>query len=72
MSPCSFPALLVPKNDGSFCMCMDGRATSSITIKYRYPIPNLNDMIDELQGSSIFSKINLISGYHKVRMREVD
>ncbi|GJW51396.1 putative reverse transcriptase domain-containing protein [Tanacetum coccineum] len=66
------PGLVVKKKDGSFRMCIDYRELNKLTVKNRYPLPRIDDLFDQLQGSSIYSKIDLRSGYHQLRVREQD
>ena len=72
LSPCSILALLVPKNDGTWRMRVESSAINNITIKYRFLIPRLDEILDELHASKIFSKIEFWSGYHGIRMKEGD
>ncbi|KAJ0588019.1 putative nucleotidyltransferase, Ribonuclease H [Helianthus annuus] len=71
-SPWGAPILFVKKNDGSYKMCIDYRELNKLTIKNRYPLPRIDDLFDQLQGATCFSKIDLRSGYHQLRIQEED
>ncbi|GKF35466.1 hypothetical protein Tco_0108666 [Tanacetum coccineum] len=69
-SPWGAPVLFVKKKDGSFRMCIDYRESNKLTVKNRYPLARIDDLFYQLQRSSIYSKIDLRSGYHQLRVRE--
>nr|GEZ91563.1 putative reverse transcriptase domain-containing protein [Tanacetum cinerariifolium] len=71
-SPWGAPVLFVKKKDGSLRMCIDCRELNKLTVKNCYPLPGIDDLFDQLQGSSVYSKIDLRSGYHQLRVREQD
>ncbi|KAM0070969.1 putative nucleotidyltransferase, Ribonuclease H [Helianthus debilis subsp. tardiflorus] len=71
-SPWGAPVLFLKKKDVTFRMCIDYRELNKVTVKNRYPLPRIDDLFDKLQGSSFYSKIDLISGYHQLRVRDED
>jgi hypothetical protein len=68
-SPWAAPVLFVEKKDGTRRMCIDYRALNEVTIKNKYPLPRIEDLFNQLRGASVFSKIDLRSGYHQLRIR---
>ena len=67
VSPWGAPMLLVKKNDGTMRMCVDYRQLNKVTIKNKYSFPRIDDLLDQLKGAAVFSKINLRSGYHQIQ-----
>ncbi|KAL4017951.1 hypothetical protein IC575_021530 [Cucumis melo] len=72
VSPWGAPVLFVKKKDGSMRLCIDYRELNKVTVKNRYPLPRIDDLFDQLQGATVFSKIDLRSGYHQLRIRDGD
>jgi len=72
VSPWGAPLLLVKKKDGSMRLCIDYRQLNKVTIKNRYPLPRINDLMDQLVGAHVFSKIDLRSGYHQIKVKDED
>ncbi|KAL0537322.1 hypothetical protein IC582_026299 [Cucumis melo] len=72
VSPWGAPVLFVKKKDGSMRLCIDYRELNKVTVKNRYPLPRIDDLFDQLQGATVFSKIDLRSGYHQLRIKDGD
>jgi len=64
--------LFVKKKDGTFCLCIDYRQLNKVIVKNMYPLPRIDDLFDQLKGARVFSKIDLRSGYHQLRIKEQD
>ena len=72
VSPWGAPVLFVKNKDSTLRLCIDYRKLNKVTIKNKYPFPRIDDLFDQLGGASIFSKIDLRSGYHQVRIKDED
>ena len=72
VSPWGAPVLFVRKKDGTMRLCIDYRELNKVTVKNKYPLPRIDDLFDQLQGAGVFSKIDLRSGYHQLRIKEED
>ncbi|KAL4032651.1 hypothetical protein IC575_005732 [Cucumis melo] len=72
VSPWGAPVLFIKKKDGSMRLCIDYRELNKVTVKNKYPLPRIDDLFDQLQGATVFSKIDLWSGYHQLRIKDGD
>ena len=72
VSPWGAPVLFQKKKDGSFCLCIDYRGLNQCTVKNKYPLPCIEELLDWLGGAKCFSKIDLRSGYYQMRIKEED
>jgi hypothetical protein len=70
VSPLGSPILFVKKKDGTLRLCIDFKQLNKVTVKNKYPLPRIDDLFDQLKDARIFSKIDLRSGYHQVRIKE--